>query len=82
MLFDIQSFNFTYNSLSMRQFVEIKKADDKCRLKFGRERVNKLILLGFNDTATLVGHFLSLPEKGRKEIEEIVDEMIEGTGIK
>ena len=27
-------------------------------------------MLGFNDTSTLVGHFVSSPEKGRKEIEE------------
>ena len=33
-----------------------------------------LIVLGFNDTSTLVGHFVSSP-KGRKEIEEIVEEM-------
>ena len=31
-------------------------------------------MLGFNDTSTLVGHFVSSP-KGRKEIEEIVEEM-------
>ena len=31
-------------------------------------------MLEFNDTSTLVGHFVSSPEKGRKEIEEIVDE--------
>ena len=59
-----------------------------------------LIVLGFNDTSTLEGHFVSsprfdwlcwglttrqplrvilcrLPEKGRKEIEERVDEMKE-----
>ena len=34
-------------------------------------------MLGFNDTSTLVGHFCRLPEKGRKEIEEIVEEMKE-----
>ena len=45
-------------------------------------------MLGFNDTSTLVGHFVLLPEKGRKEIEEIVEEMKEtireeiGTGMK
>ena len=45
-------------------------------------------MLGFNDNSTLVGHFVSLPEKGRKEIEEIVEEMKErdkeerGTGMK
>ena len=42
-------------------------------------------MLGFND---LVGHFGRLPENGRKEIEEIVEEMKErnreerGTGMK
>ena len=38
-----------------------------------------LIELGFNGMSTLVGHFGSscLPEKGRKEIEEIVEEMKE-----
>ena len=48
-----------------------------------------LIVLGLNDTSTLVGHFLChLPEKGRKEMEEIVEEMRErgreerGTGMK
>ena len=47
-------------------------------------------MLGFNDTSTLVGHFVSSPTavKGRKEIEEIVAEMKErdrkerGTGVK
>ena len=33
--------------------------------------------VGFNNTSTLVGHFCRLPEKGRKEIEEIVEEMKE-----
>ena len=36
-----------------------------------------LIVLGFNDRLTIVGHFCRLPEKGRKEIEEIVEEMKE-----
>ena len=46
-----------------------------------------LIVLGFNDTSTLVGHFCRFSEKGRKEIEEIVEEMKErdreerGTGM-
>ena len=45
-------------------------------------------MLGFNDTSTLEGHFVSSPEKGRKEIEERVEEMKErdreerGTGMK
>ena len=45
-------------------------------------------MLGFNDTSTLVGHFVSNPGKGREEIEEIVEEMKErdgeerGTGMK
>ena len=45
-------------------------------------------MLGFNDTSTLVDHFVSSPEKGKKEIEEIVKEMKErnreerGTGMK
>ena len=49
-----------------------------------------LIVLWFNDTSTLVGHFFvwRLPEKGRKEREEIVEEIKErdreerGTGMK
>ena len=47
------------------------------------------IVVGFNDVSTLVGHFVSSPrKKGRKEIEEIVEEMKErdleerGTGMK
>ena len=46
--------------------------------------VQTLIVLGFNDTSTLVG----FPEKGRKKIEEIVEDMNErdreerGTGMK
>ena len=36
--------------------------------------IDWLIVLGFNDTSTLVGHFVSSLEKGRKEIEEIVEE--------
>ena len=45
-------------------------------------------MLGFNDTSTLVGHFVLSPEKGRKETEEIAEEMKErnreerGTGMK
>ena len=45
-------------------------------------------MLGFNDTPTLVGHFVRLPEKGRKEIEEIAEQIKErdreekGTGMK
>ena len=59
-----------------------------CLLKFlpSMLRFNRfLIALGFNDTSTLVGYFVSSPEKGRKEI---VEEMKErdreerGTGTK
>ena len=35
------------------------------------------MMLGFNDTSTLWVILCSLPEKGRKEIEEIVEEMQE-----
>ena len=38
-------------------------------------------MLEFNATSTLVGHFVGLPEKGRKKIEEIV-EMKEKAGKK
>ena len=41
-----------------------------------------LIVLGFNDTSTLVGHFVLSPREGRKETEEIVEEMKERTGKK
>ena len=39
-------------------------------------------MLGFNGTSTFVGHFVTSPrerekKKGRREIEEIVEEMIE-----
>ena len=34
-------------------------------------------VLGFNDTSTLVVILCHLPEKGRKEIEEIVEKMKE-----
>ena len=34
-------------------------------------------MLMFNNTSTLVGHFVSFPKKGRKDIEEIVEEMKE-----
>ena len=46
------------------------------------KRVETLILiaLGFNDMLTLAGHFESLPEKGRKEIEEITEEIKERGG--
>ena len=37
-----------------------------------------LIVLGFNDTSTLVGNLCRLPEKGRKETEEIAEEKKEG----
>ena len=37
-----------------------------------------LFVLGFNDTSHLVGHLAPMnPEKGRKEIEEIVEGMKE-----
>ena len=45
-------------------------------------------MLGFNDTSTLVGHFVSSPREREKDIEEIVEEMKErvreerGTGMK
>ena len=32
-------------------------------------------MLGFNDTSALLGHLCRLTEKGRREIEEIVEEM-------
>ena len=35
------------------------------------------IELGLNDTSTLVGHFVSSPREGRRETEEIVEEMKE-----
>ena len=44
--------------------------------------------VGFNNTSTLEGHLCRLSKKGRKEIEEIVEEMKEkdreerGTGMK
>ena len=47
MLFDIQSLNFTYKLLFKQSFVKKRKADDKCRPKFGSERV-KLVLLDRN----------------------------------
>ena len=34
-------------------------------------------MLGFNETSTLAGHLCRLPEKGRREIEEIIEEMKE-----
>ena len=37
-------------------------------------------MLGFNDTSIFVGHFMSSPEKGRKETEERVEEMKERDG--
>ena len=48
----------------------------------------KLIVLGFNNTSTLVGHFVSSPRERRKDMEEIAEEMKErdreerGTGMK
>ena len=47
-----------------------------------------LIVLGFNDTSTLMGHFVSSPREREKETEEIAEEMKErdreerGTGMK
>ena len=52
------------------------------------DSVDSLTVMGFNNMSTLVGHLCRLPEKGRKEIEEIVEKMKErdseerGTGIK
>ena len=34
-------------------------------------------MLRFNDTSTLVGHFVLSPEKRKRETEEIVQEMYE-----
>ena len=34
-------------------------------------------MFGFNDMSTPVGHFVSSPRKGRKELGEIVEEMKE-----
>ena len=39
-----------------------------------------LIVLGFNNTSTILGLLCHLPEKRRKEIEEIVEEMKEEQG--
>ena len=39
-------------------------------------------MFGFNDTSTLVAHLVSSPEKGRKEIEEVVEEIKERDGEK
>ena len=45
-------------------------------------------MLGFNDTSTLVGHFVSSPREREKRDEEIVEEMKErdieerGSGMK
>ena len=42
--------------------------------------LGRLFLVGrllFNKTSTLVGYFVSLPEKGRREIEEILEEIKE-----
>ena len=36
-----------------------------------------LIVLGFKDTWTRLGHFVSSPKETRKDIEEIVEEMNE-----
>ena len=45
-----------------------------CMENFSRRHF-ELIVLGFNDTSTLVGHFVSSPRK--REIEEIAEEMKE-----
>ena len=34
-------------------------------------------MLGFNDTLTIVGQFMSSPREGEKKVEEIVEEMKE-----
>ena len=50
-------------------------------------KFQELIVLGFNDTSTLVGHFVSSPRE-REKREEIAEEMKErdreerGTGMK
>ena len=81
-----------------------QKKKKKKKNKQKKQKTNathELFMLGFNDTSTLVGHFVSSTrkrekrdrsdsrgaDKGRKEIEEIVDEMKErdrkkrGTGM-
>ena len=45
------------------------------------QRVIDLIELGFNDTSTLVGHFMSSSKKGRRELGDNRDER-EGQGRK
>ena len=59
-----------------------------CNLPLFYKRVKRLIVLGFNDTSILVGHFVLSPREREKEIEEIVEEIKErnreerGTGMK
>ena len=45
-------------------------------INFHKRLLPGLIVLGFNDTSTLVGHFVSSPREREKEIEEIVEEEI------
>ena len=66
-VFDSQSFYFTYKRIFRRYFVKKNKADDKCSLIFGAERVqeaevimlNKIIRLKHNVTDSLFDTTLS-----------------------
>ena len=50
--------------------------------------MHRLIVLGFNDMSTVMGHFVSTPRKMEKRDKEIIEEMKErdredrGTGMK
>ena len=57
---------------------EIEEVVDEMKeMNRGDRHKGDLIELGFNDTSTLVGHFVSSPREREKEIEEIVEEMKE-----
>ena len=80
-------FNIIYISLFGYNTVYAKDPNNSvikrlwCNLKFYlTDHADSLLVLGFNDTPTLVGHFVSSPREREKK-EEIVEEM-RGTGKK
>ena len=68
----------TFSSLQTNTYTFANDADpDEMARNQPSHQDFLLIELGFNNTSTLVGYLCHIPEKGRRELEEIVEEMKE-----
>ena len=62
---------------------EILNVDVKCVKGTGAQNIGQLIVLGFNDTSTLEGHFVSSPrEREKRDRRESRGDEREGQGRK